>query len=177
MADVANSTVSGTTTWGTNTHSVNTEGEKTFTVWVTEEGQATLASKSTTQSNINASVTVTGMAPVMKGTDATADTCTSKVVDLVYGQVNGELNLGTHTFSAGQVPTIAVPTCAGKTLKGYNAEGSFQDTSWAKVATATYTLNGCTTEYAIWCITEDPTAVPLVPKANAGEGTLLVKLV
>jgi hypothetical protein len=176
MADVANSTVTGTTTWGTNTHSVNTENEKTFSVWVTEEGKTTLAKKTATQSNINASVTVTGMAPVMKGTDATAATCTTKVTDLVYGAVDGEISLGTHTFGAGEVPTIAVPTCAGKTLKGYNAEGSFQDTSWAIVATAEYTLNGCTTEYAIWCITEDPNADVLVPKANAGEGTLLVKL-
>ena len=177
MADVANSSVSGTTTWGTKTHSVTTTGEKTFSVWVTEEGQSTLPKKTVKQSAINASVTVTGMAPVMKGTDATATTCTTKVTDLVYGQVNGEISLGTHTFSAGQVPTIAVPTCAGKTLKGYNAEGSFQDTSWAIVATANYTLNGCTTEYAIWCITKDPNAQPLVPKPNAGEGTVLLKLV
>jgi hypothetical protein len=117
------------------------------------------------------------MAPVMKGTDATAATCTTKVTDLVYGSVDGEISLGTHTFGAGQVPTIAVPTCAGKTLKGYNAEGSFQDTSWAVIETKTVELHDCSTEYAVYCVVENPNAEVLVPKANAGEGKVLIKLV
>ena len=176
VADVANVDYTGTASWDSYTHKVSTTGHTTLTAYVTEEGKQTI-SKSVTQSSVSASAVAKGKAPVMKGTDATAEGCTSFVKDLVYGEVSGTIELPIQTFAAGQVPTIAVPTCAGKTLQGWNAEGSFQDTSWAVIETKTVELHDCSTEYAVYCVVENPNAEVLVPKANAGEGKVLIKLV
>ena len=158
MSDVENTTVTGTASWGSKSHSAATSGEKTFTVYLTEEGQSTV-SKTISQSQITTSATAKGKAPIMIGTDGTPASCTTLAIDAVYGA--SVSTIGTYTWTKGQCPTIAIPTCLGKVVKGVDFNSNMKDDSWKVYATGTYTLNGCETEYAIYSVLTngEPTAV------------------
>lgn len=171
MSDVNTVTISGNTSWGSKTNKISTADTKTFTVYLTEEGKTPISSK-ISQQNIIATATVTGKCPIMKGNDGLHNSCNTFVKDIVYGNTSGTIDLGIFEFNSGDIPTFAVPTCINKKLHGYNAEGSFEDTGWKVNETVSVTLNGCMTEYNIYCIFDDTNN----PKPNAGNSKINIKL-
>ena len=171
MNNVSTTNISGIVNWGTKSNTITTTGAKTITVYLTEENKQTISS-TISQENISVTSTVTAKCPVMKGTDATNTSCNTFVKDIVYGNTSGTIDLGVFEFAAGEIPTFAVPTCINKTLHGYNAEGSFEDTGWKVNETVTVSLNGCETEYDIYCIFDDTNN----PKPNAGNSKINIKL-
>ena len=151
MGDVANSTVTGTTTWGTNTHSANTENEKTFSVWLTEEGKTTLTKKTATQTNISSSVTVKGKLPLAFALNT--NLIGANIVDLEYGSLQNTIER-VMSANKGDRYTIAIPTVPNKYTKveakevesGFPINGFF-----TKIETGVQkTINGCTSTFDIY---------------------------
>lgn len=171
MNDVSATTISGIVKWGTKSNTITTTGAKNFTVYLTEENKQTISSR-ISQENISATSKVTAKCPIMKGIDGTNGSCNTFVKDIVYGNTSGTIDLGVFDFAAGEIPTFAVPTCINKKLHGYNAEGSFEDTCWKVNETVTTSLNGCETEYDIYCIFDDTNN----PKPNAGNSKINIKI-
>lgn len=171
LNDVSNQTRTGTVSWGIHTNSTSVTNLRSFTVYLTESNNVSL--KTVSQSQISTTQQVIAKVPIMKGKDATYINCKELLTDVEYKSTIGNIVITDVEFNANEVPTIAVPTCLGKTLEGYDGGGTFKDISWKVYTTGTYTLNGCTTKYDIYCVC-NPDGTP---KKNAGKSKNVIKLV
>ena len=140
---------SGTVTWADTKLSASTSGAKTFTVYLTESGKTPI-SKSTAQANITATATITPKVPFLYGTTGNYSGCTHLIKDIKRGDPSVNSYSTNLTFNEGDIPTFALPTYITKTLKCFNSTGTLEDNSLKRIETRTATLNGCTTEYAIY---------------------------
>jgi hypothetical protein len=102
------------------------------------------------------------MVPVVKGIDGTPENCSTVIKDVVYNETVSDL--GTVSWSTGECPTIAVPTCLNKKLAGYDAASGMKDNSWGIIKTVTYTINGCLTEYNIYAVLTNDEPTPVIGK-------------
>lgn len=146
MKDVATQTFSSIpVTWaGAKTYSADTTGEKTFTVYLTEKDKPT-KTKSVTQSNINATVTVKAKVPVLYSTDNFTNK--TKIQDIVYGNVPSTLAFGAGISK--KVTYIAIPKVLGKNIsKVATGIGNLAFTKQS--ATKTISYNGSNLEYYIY---------------------------
>lgn len=132
-------------TWNASTPlEVNTTNERTFTVYLTEEGKSAI-SKSITQSNINSKCTITAKVPVLQSANNFTNITLTR--DIVYGSVPTTFNL--TTGSTESLLYIAIPTVISKTIKNASTPlGALQINKQS--STKQLTHNGCTTNYDIY---------------------------
>ena len=156
MADVQTQTWSSKpVTWAASTPlELNTTGERTFTVYLTEEGKSTI-SQTVTQSNIQSKCTITAKVPVA------AITSTSTAVSLKDINYSTSITIGTLTcnwkVASNTTPTFYVPSCLSKTPTIKDAN-NFDITSGFTVTTANKTICGCTTSFKIYTMNNKPTS-------------------
>ncbi len=136
MKDVATQTFSSIpVTWAAaKTYSADTTGERTFTVYLTEKDKST-TTKSVTQSNINATVTVKAKVPVLYSTDNFTNK--TLIQDIVYGSVPSTLAFGAGISK--KVTYIAIPKVLGKNIsKVATGIGNLAFTKQSTTKTITY---------------------------------------
>lgn len=156
MADVQTQTWSSKpVTWAAATPlELNTSGERTFTVYLTEEGKSTI-SQSVSQSNIQSKCTITAKVPVA------AITSSSTAVSLKDINYSTSITIGTLTcnwkVASNTAPTFYVPSCLSKTPTIKDAN-NFDITSGFTVTTADKTICGCTTSFKIYTMNNKPTS-------------------
>lgn len=156
MADVQTQTWSSKpVTWAASTPlELNTTGERTFTVYLTEEGKSTI-SQTVTQSNIQSKCTITAKVPVA------AITSSSTAVSLKDINYSTSITIGTLTcnwkVASNTTPTFYVPSCLSKTPTIKDAN-NFDITSGFTVTTANKTICGCTTSFKIYTMNNKPTS-------------------
>ena len=156
MADVQTQTWSSKpVTWAASTPlELNTTGERTFTVYLTEEGKSTI-SQTVTQSNIQSKCTITAKVPVA------AITSGSTAVSLKDINYSTSITIGTLTcnwkVASNTTPTFYVPSCLSKTPTIKDAN-NFDITSGFTVTTANKTICGCTTLFKIYTMNNKPTS-------------------
>lgn len=156
MADVQTQTWSSKpVTWAASTPlELNTTGERTFTVYLTEEGKSTI-SQTVTQSNIQSKCTITAKVPVA------AITSSSTAVSLEDINYSTSITIGTLTcnwkVASNTTPTFYVPSCLSKTPTIKDAN-NFDITSGFTVTTANKTICGCTTSFKIYTMNNKPTS-------------------
>lgn len=126
------------------TFSKETSGEKTFTVYLTENGKST-KTKSVTQENIVASVTIKAKVPVLYSTDNFTNKTLIK--DIEYGNVPSTLGFGAGISK--KVTYIAIPKVLGKNIsKVATGIGNLAFTKQSTTKTIAY--NGSSLEYYIY---------------------------
>ena len=156
MADVQTQTwTSKPVTWAAATPlELNTSDERTFTVYLTEEGKSTI-SKTVTQSNIKSKCTITAKVPVA------AITSSSTAVSLKDINYSTSITIGTLTcnwkVASNTTPTFYVPSCLSKTPTIKDAN-NFDITSGFTVTTTNKTICGCTTSFKIYTMNNKPTS-------------------
>ena len=146
--------ITGKTTWEKFEHVISTSTPKTFTVYLTEINKQPI-SKTIKQQQVFAKATITPKCPILKGTDGTYQSCITFVKDILFDEISDIIDLGIFEFAAGEIPTVAIPTCLNKSLYAYSEYGAFNDNSWKANNKITVSLNGCTTEYDIYCMCDD----------------------
>ena len=147
MDDVGPVEKRGNVQWAETKLSASTSGEKTFTVYLTESGKTPIVMPKT-QPRITGNVSITPKVPFLYGKNGTSAGCTYHIKDIKRGNIGSfEQNF---TFNKGDIPTFAIPTCIGKTLKCFNDTGSMEDTSLTYIGKETVNLHGCNTDYDIY---------------------------
>lgn len=122
---------------------------KRFTVYLTESGKSPVKFFKD-QANITATATITPKVPFLYGKTGAYTGCTYLIKDIKRGDASVNSYSVNLTFNKGDIPTFALPTCIGKTLKCFNDTGSMEDTSLTYISKETVNLHGCNTEYAIY---------------------------
>lgn len=156
MSDVQTQTWSSKpVTWAASTPlEVNTTGERTFTVYLTEEGKPTI-SKTVTQLNIQSKCTITAKVPVA------AITSSSTAVSLKDVNYSTSISIGKLTcdwkVASNTAPTFYIPACLSKTPIIYD-ENNFIITSGFTVTTSSKTVCGCTTSFKIYTMNNKPSS-------------------
>jgi hypothetical protein len=146
MKDVATQTFSSIpVTWaGAKTYSADTDGEKTFTVYLTEKDKPT-KTRSVKQTNINATVTVKAKVPVLYSTDNFTNK--TKIQDIVHGNIPSTLAFGAGISK--KVTYIAIPKVLGKNIsKVATGIGNLAFTKQS--ATKPISYGGSSLEYYIY---------------------------
>lgn len=146
MKDVATNTYSSIPiTWAAaKQYSANTTGERTFKIYLTEQNKSTIT-KSITQANINASVTIAAKVPALYSTDNFSTKTLIK--DIVYGSIPSTLDFGAGISK--KVTYIAIPKAINKTIsKIVTGIGNLAFTKQS--TTKTISHGGSSLEYDIY---------------------------